>query len=89
MLRDSFWRHGKFGLVAQLVERLPLKEMVPGSSPGWPTIKHLSSAEGFLFCVEVVCLLYLLAVLWGLGRFELWGDHLVRLERVLKFCGLD
>ena len=25
------------GLVAQLVERLPLKEMVPGSSPGWPT----------------------------------------------------
>lgn len=26
-----------YGLVAQLVERLPLKEMVPGSSPGWPT----------------------------------------------------
>ncbi len=28
-----------FPLIAQLVEQLPLKEMVPGSSPGERTIK--------------------------------------------------
>ena len=28
-----------YGSVAQLVEQLPLKQLVPGSSPGWPTTK--------------------------------------------------
>jgi hypothetical protein len=37
--RDSFSAHCFDGSVAQLVERLPLKEMVPGSIPGRPTIK--------------------------------------------------
>ena len=34
-----FYRHQ--GSVAQLVEQKPLKLLVPGSSPGWPTIEKV------------------------------------------------
>lgn len=42
----------KLGCVAQLVEHLPLKQMVPGSSPGAPTIKKSCYEEGALRLIE-------------------------------------
>ena len=47
-----------FDLVAQLVEHLPFKERVPGSSPGQVTASNPLFIGGFLFlrvCVRYYC----------------------------------
>lgn len=62
---------------------------VAGSNPVGSTIISSTEEVEFLFYEKVAYLLYALAILWRLRRFELWRDHLVNSRSVKKFCGLD
>ena len=60
-----------------------------GSSPAGSTSKNLSEKRDFYFCAEHAYLLYKLAVLLELMRFELKGDHLARFRKLQCRDGLD
>lgn len=70
------------GPLAHLVERIHGMDEVTGSSPVRSTIISSTEEVEFLFYAESACLLYKLAVLLELMRFELCIHHLVNLDRV-------
>ena len=63
--------------------------LVAGSSPAGPTIISSTEEVEFLFYAKGACLLYMLAALSMVVRFELWGDHLACVRSILIFYGLD